>query len=901
MRNAFAAFATLILSFPLAAQSFTPDPQGVQRFGPAYRFPQAGWIVLHVEGAPYDRGFQHGRLLAPEIAGYVRCFAQQQSATAPADGWNNTRTLVNALFLRRYDQEFLEEMKGIADGAAAAGAKFEGRAIELTDIVAINCWMEVETLPGALEATPTGLEKLRFKKPQPEKMPDPPMGHCSAFAATGPATKDGKIVFGHITMFALYPGNFFNVWLDVKPAKGHRVLMQSYPGGIQSGMDYYMNDAGLLVAETTIHQTRFNIQGQVLASRIRKALQYADNIDQIVEHMTKDNNGLYTNEWLIGDVNTNEIAMLQLGTAKYRLSRSSKGEWFGETPGFYWGCNNTKDLEVRLETVADVRGRPANMVWRPSERDRHWLKLYREHQGQIDESFAKLAFTTPPLAAYHSIDAKFTTTDLAKQLKTHAVFGPPLGRTWEPTQHELRTYPEIRPLVPNPWTVLHPDRPAETKANGGKPIDIAEKVGQYSKSLGVAGHPQTVPAWHGTILPKSDADLWLASAFSEFERLVAMENAFRTENNDGDLNNHQRARMALERNRYRTECMATLRPGETFSLAEIKPRFDSADWYARATGRGVLVLHELRRLLTPEVFDKAMDEFGAAHAGKAVSTADFRAHMEKAVKRSLGDFFDTWVTGKEWIEFELADVTLKTSPKHQVSGVVRRKGPTCANVTVTVEMETDEVTSEVKFEGNEAKFKIGTDKAPVRVVVDKYLARARTGPAFSANAFWHDLPRTLIVYGTADEADANRDAAEQMQRLIRASSANHTVPIKSDREIKDDDLKDWHLILIGRPDSNALVQRFADALPVRFGPRSVRVGADLLANARSAVIAAGANPLGSRHGLVVLAGLSAEATREAAMKFPDHTREAADAVALPHGAGATPLLLPTGKLVRELR
>src|SRR5262249_2548439 len=108
--------AALAISLPLAAENFTPDPHSVQRFGPGYRYPQAGWMVVPVEGAPYDRGFQPGRLLAPEIAGYVRCFAQQQSATAPADGWNNTRTIVNALFLRRYDQEFLEEMKGIADG-----------------------------------------------------------------------------------------------------------------------------------------------------------------------------------------------------------------------------------------------------------------------------------------------------------------------------------------------------------------------------------------------------------------------------------------------------------------------------------------------------------------------------------------------------------------------------------------------------------------------------------------------------------------------------------------------------------------------------------------------------------------------------------------------------------------
>src|SRR5262249_10728847 len=151
--------------------------------------------------------------------------------------------------------------------------------------------------------------------------------HCSAFAATGPATADGKIVFGHITMFSLYPANFYNVWLDVKPAKGHRIMMQSYPGGIQSGMDYYMNDAGILVCETTIHQTKFEIKGEALASRIRRALQYADNIDKAVEILKDSNNGLYTNEWLLADTKTNEIAMFELGTEKAKLWRSSKKEW----------------------------------------------------------------------------------------------------------------------------------------------------------------------------------------------------------------------------------------------------------------------------------------------------------------------------------------------------------------------------------------------------------------------------------------------------------------------------------------------------------------------------------------------------------------------------------------------
>src|SRR5437879_11969563 len=109
--NRLLIFSSVILSFFLSpavvladsakASEYSPDPKSVQRYGPAYRYPQAGWIVLHIEGKPYDRGYQHGYLMAPEIAGYLRCFSAMLNHKAPADGWKNTRTLLNALFLRR--------------------------------------------------------------------------------------------------------------------------------------------------------------------------------------------------------------------------------------------------------------------------------------------------------------------------------------------------------------------------------------------------------------------------------------------------------------------------------------------------------------------------------------------------------------------------------------------------------------------------------------------------------------------------------------------------------------------------------------------------------------------------------------------------------------------------------
>ena len=160
------------------------------------------------------------------------------------------------------------------------------------------------------------------------------------------------------------------------------MLMQSYPGGIESGTDWYQNDAGVVLTETTIRQTPFNAQGTPVAFRARMAIQYGGNIDEVVQQLGTRNNGLYTNEWLIGDAKNNEIAMYELGTNHTKLWRSSKNEWFGGTPGFYWGDNNAKDLDVRLEYLArSARARPTIFRTCPAMRDLAWQDLYRKYRG----------------------------------------------------------------------------------------------------------------------------------------------------------------------------------------------------------------------------------------------------------------------------------------------------------------------------------------------------------------------------------------------------------------------------------------------------------------------------------------------------------------------------------------
>ena len=101
---------------------FTPDACSVEWCGPAFIgiLKPLCWIVVHIEGEPYERGVQHGKLLSNEIARYVRCMAENASSKDPSEAWHQTRTIVNGLFLHRFEREYLEEMQGIADGCRSS-------------------------------------------------------------------------------------------------------------------------------------------------------------------------------------------------------------------------------------------------------------------------------------------------------------------------------------------------------------------------------------------------------------------------------------------------------------------------------------------------------------------------------------------------------------------------------------------------------------------------------------------------------------------------------------------------------------------------------------------------------------------------------------------------------------
>ncbi len=71
------------------------------------------------------------------------------------------------------------------------------------------------------------------------------------------------------------------------------------------------------------------------------------------------------------------------------------------------------------------------------------------------------------------------------------------------------------------------------------------------------------------------------------------------------------------------------RAGGDVPLAKTRSNLHDDNWYKVASGKGVLLLHGLRGLLGDDDFDRFMDEFGRAHAGTAVTVAQFQTHLEK--------------------------------------------------------------------------------------------------------------------------------------------------------------------------------------------------------------------------------------------------------------------------------
>jgi hypothetical protein len=432
----------------------------------AERHERAGWIYLHIEGTPRERGFQHGYLLAPQIAEAFRVVRAQWKQMSSMEWYwlvANSKSFIE----RGIDPEDSAELHGIVEGMNAAGVNES-----YDDLVTYNAQIELMSYWWPIAEKTLNDNADAVTKPRES---------CSSFIATGSMTKDGGLVLGHNTMDD-YIAALPNVVIDIKPEQGHRILMQTQPGWIHSGTDFFITDAGIVGSETTIGDfEHFSEKGTPEFIRMRRATQDASGIGQWCAIMKKGNNGGYANAWLIGDINSGEIARLELGLKYTALERTTNGYFVGsnvaEDPHILRLETNTKDDDIRDSGVARrVRwkqlmkqnaGKIDVTVGEQMEGDCYDTWLNQIHPGERTlaghgelESQIGASSGHAPFAPWGSYDAKVVDSHMAKNMSFAARWGSADGMAFDAPAF-LAAHPQfdwqegyLKSRPSEPWTTF---------------------------------------------------------------------------------------------------------------------------------------------------------------------------------------------------------------------------------------------------------------------------------------------------------------------------------------------------------------------------------------------------------------------------------------------------------------
>lgn len=789
----------------------------VRWHGPAFRYDEKGWIYVHVEGEPYERGFQYGSLVSEELAEYAKKLGIQENPKDGPGAWAEMRFFADAVFLRKYEEEYLLEMKGIADGAAKEGAKVDGRPVDFLDVVTMNSSIDLDYVRQALRATPHPLTGRSFLTSEDEaKIPE--RAHkCSSFVATGPATKDGRPVFGQIFMWAGYTGVHFNVIADVVPSKGHRLVYQTYPGGIHSGTDYYMNAAGILIGETTVAQTPWNVDGTPMSNRIRKAAQYASSIDDVARILREQNNGMYTNDWPIADVKTGEVAILLLGTKESKLWRTGEDPAPFGTPGFLWANNNARDPGVKKEYGVQPDDAPYDPVYGPWDRDVAFRKWYDRVKGRIDATEAVNLWASSPINRPHACDGKVTTAEMAEKLVFMAHYGKVTLREKFPAAGNRRMpdHPGAIPHLTLGYAVFSPvhvsEKLKEAKAKEGKAAPAPKEPSLDVTAVEERLKYDKARLWRGSVFPKTEGTNGLVSGAAAYWRILKGLP-------DDPAKAYASLRDELSPLNARAAYFAA-KEGDV-AIREATREYGRRSPYQIPRIKGTFALHQLRLLLGNERFRAATDAAFTANAGREASAAELLAALSKGAGRDVGPFLEPWIEERGFPAPKVEAKAAKDGKGWKVALVVTQPDrPYHLLGSVAIDAGGKRLVKPFEVSGARTELSYPVPDKPSRVVFDagRDVPVALENPYAFVN-FTDDFTKTKVVYGTTRQIEANHTLALRFQALLADTYSEELPPLVKDSELTEEELAASDLFVLGAPSDNSLAARLSEKLPATFGP-----------------------------------------------------------------------------------
>jgi hypothetical protein len=301
---------------------------------------------------------------------------------------------------------------------------------------------------------------------------------CSSFISI----ENGNIIMAHNTHTDYLTGKTASIVMDIIPEKGNRMVMQTSPGFICSGMDWFICDNGIIGCESTIGDINYNPEfGAPYYCRIRQAMQYGNSLDDYVKIMLENNAGDYPCSWFLGDTKRKEIMMFELAFKTHSVERKREG--------VFYGVNSVMDPKMRSKETVDKDFGNTETSSGARNMRMHYL-LFEKYAGKMTIANAKKIITDhydvyldentdgnsrtvckhidninanrDDHYPFGCTDGKVVDTKLARTMSFIGRFGLPCGQSFSAKKHILKHpkykkwEPYLEDMPSRPWSILRP-------------------------------------------------------------------------------------------------------------------------------------------------------------------------------------------------------------------------------------------------------------------------------------------------------------------------------------------------------------------------------------------------------------------------------------------------------------
>jgi hypothetical protein len=285
---------------------------------------EAGLRVLHLEGSPYEIGYQHGVLLRQEIRDRI---ADRLLGTLVQEDHRSYLLLLR--YARRVDarlsSEYRAELAGIADGAGVAYSQV--LLLNTYGDLTVQQWPSLALQDLALSLSPRFAPHLGLTAAGPAKglgAPSASPGAAQdasvggAFAVFGAGTRDGNLL-----QFAEFRSPVLRledlVVIVYKPEEGNSFVAVGRPGGV--GVTVGLNEEQISMTALSCPSRDSSLEGLPLPFVLRDALQYARDIPGALAILARAHRTTGYNV-LVGDGKRPDAQVVELSTHLYAIFES---------------------------------------------------------------------------------------------------------------------------------------------------------------------------------------------------------------------------------------------------------------------------------------------------------------------------------------------------------------------------------------------------------------------------------------------------------------------------------------------------------------------------------------------------------------------------------------------------